>query len=137
MSVRTSWVVILLVLALTGCAEQSGQVAQPSASATRLTITVMPAVGQPAQTWTLTCDPPGGDHPRAEAACRNLEKAAKDPFAPVPRGMMCTQLFGGPQTATIQGTWRGESVSAAYTRTDGCEIARWDAISDVLGSGTA
>jgi hypothetical protein len=143
MSMWTSWVLILLVLALTGCADQSGQMAEPSptgaepVSTTRLTITVQPALGQPAETWTLTCDPPGGDHPHAEAACRSLENAGRDPFAPVPRGMMCAQQYGGPQTATIQGTWSGESVSAAYKRTDGCEIARWDAISDVLGSGTA
>lgn len=139
MSVRSSWVVIVLVLglALAGCADQSGQVAEPSPSTTRLTITVHPAAGHPGQTWTLTCDPPGGDHPRAEAACRNLENAGRNAFAPVPKGMMCTQQYGGPQTATIRGTWRGESVIADYKRTDGCEIARWDGIRDVLGSGTA
>ena len=51
--------------------------------------------------------PPGGDHPRAEAACRALETAPRDPFAPVAKDTLCTQMYGGPQTATITGMWRG------------------------------
>lgn len=95
-------------------------------------ISVRPAPGQPTTEWTLTCDPDGGDHPRPEDACRGLAAATPDAFAPVPADMMCTQQYGGPQTATIEGTWRGESVDATYDRTDGCEIARWDALATVL-----
>ena len=39
---------------------------------------------------------------------------------------MCTEIYGGPQTATVTGTFRGEPVSAEFSRTNGCEIARWD-----------
>ncbi len=105
------------------------------AQASELTITARPGPDSPAETWTLTCDPPGGTHPDAEAACGALERVRRDPFAPVPAGMLCTQVYGGPQTATITGTWQGRSVHASYRRTDGCEIARWDAIADVLGPG--
>lgn len=101
--------------------------------ATRLVVTVTDGTGSPPTTWTLTCDPSGGDHPDAEAACRAIA-AARVPFAPVPAGMACTQIYGGPQTAAIEGTWRGERVQASYKRTDGCEIARWNAIAAVLGS---
>lgn len=41
-------------------------------------------------------------------------------------------MYGGPQTATIDGLWRGQRVHASYSRTDGCEIARWEALAPVL-----
>lgn len=99
-----------------------------------LSITVRAGAGTASRTYTLRCDPPGGDHPDPEAACAALDRAAR-PFAPVPADQACTQVYGGPQTATIDGTWRGELVSARYDRTDGCEIARWDALTDVFGAG--
>jgi hypothetical protein len=49
--------------------------------------------------------------------------------------MMCTQVYGGPETATITGTWRGERVDASYRLTDGCEIARWRKLGPVLSPG--
>lgn len=107
--------------------------AVPAAGST-LVVTVRDSPAGPPRTWTLTCDPPGGDHPDPAAACRVLD-AARAPFAPVPRGMQCLQVYGGPQTATIEGTWRGQPVRAAYRRTDGCEIARWDRLAAVLGPG--
>lgn len=44
----------------------------------------------------------------------------------------CTQIFGGPETATIKGTLRGEPVDASFARSDGCEIARWDKVKPLL-----
>lgn len=103
-------------------------------TATKLVVSVTDGTGGPPRTWTLTCDPPAGDHPDPEAACRALD-AARAPFAPVPAGMACTQVYGGPETATIEGVWRGEPVRSSYARNDGCEIARWKAVAAVLGSG--
>ncbi len=129
------------MLALTACGDEGGEATdpsptEPSGPASELTIEVQAGPNAEAQTsTTLTCEPARGDHPDPEAACSSLEEAEGDPFAPVPRGSACTQQYGGPQTATITGTWRGEQVSAEYKRTDGCEIARWDAISAVLGPG--
>ncbi len=145
MNVRSNRVIapLLLVLAVTACGDQGREATDPSPTessveaASELTITVKAGPEAPGETWTLTCEPAGGDHPDPEAACAALENAEGDPFAPVARGTACTQQFGGPQTATIAGTWRGEPVDASYKRTDGCEIARWDAISAVLGSGGA
>ena len=99
-----------------------------------LTITVVAHPQAQPVTWTLTCDPPGGDHPDAEAACAVLD-TVPTPFAPVPAGTMCAQVYGGPETATITGTWRGERVDASYRRTDGCEIARWRRLGPVLDPG--
>ncbi|MPZ61421.1 MAG: hypothetical protein GEU93_09015 [Propionibacteriales bacterium] len=105
--------------------------AEPSS---RLTITVRESADSTGSTWTLTCDPAGGDHPDPAAACRALDKA-NDPFGPVSADMMCTEQYGGPQTASIEGEWNGRTVNASYERTDGCEITRWDALAAVLGPG--
>jgi hypothetical protein len=84
------------------------------------------------ETWTLTCDPAGGTHPDPAAACAALEAKGKTALPPVPKDMMCTQQFGGPQTAKITGTWKGEPVNATFSRTNGCEISRWKALTGLL-----
>ena len=98
---------------------------------TELTIVVRGGPGRRDHTYSLVCDPAGGDHPDPEAACRLLREM-KDPFAPVPPDAMCTEIYGGPQTATVTGSFRGEPVNAQFSRTDGCQIARWDKHAVVL-----
>ncbi|QXE35958.1 subtilase-type protease inhibitor [Streptomyces sp. GMY02] len=86
-------------------------------------------------TYKLTCGPAGGTHPRARAACDRLAElagAGQDPFAPVAAGAMCTMQHGGDATARITGTWRGHRVDAAFSRKNGCEIARWRTLEPVL-----
>jgi hypothetical protein len=107
----------------------------PTSAGTRLTVTVHPGPGRPPSTWTLTCDPPGGTHPAAGAACAALAAAAPDPFAEVPADTMCSQIYGGPQTATVTGTWRGRPVQARFSRTDGCQTARWDSLAPLFSPG--
>ena len=102
-------------------------------SGTSLTITVTEGPDAQPQTWTLTCDPVGGTHPDAAAACAALA-AVEDPFKPVDKNMACTEIYGGPQTATVEGTYRGTAVNASFNRTNGCEISRWDAIAPTLVS---
>lgn len=129
--------VLMLLAALAGCGKESavgsGGAGDPSPqkAETRLTIRVTSGGDVPAHEWTLTCDPVGGDHPAAKAACAALAGTA-DPFKPVPPDAICPQIYGGPQTATIEGVWRGEHVSASYNRKNGCEIHRWEAIKVVL-----
>ncbi|SDR98891.1 SSI family serine proteinase inhibitor [Microlunatus soli] len=82
--------------------------------------------------WTLTCNPPGGSHPDPEAACQALEKNGSTALPPVPKDKACTMIFGGPQTATITGTWHGDKVDSSLSRTNGCEIARWKALAGLL-----
>lgn len=126
-------VTLVLLLALAACGSDTGQVTGEGES--NLTVTLDDGAGQ-VWTWTLTCDPPGGNHPDPGAACAALA-AARAPFAPVPKDMLCTQVYGGPETATITGTWRGAPVDASYSRIDGCEIARWQAIAAVLAASGA
>ncbi|MEU1801772.1 SSI family serine proteinase inhibitor [Streptomyces sp. NPDC019937] len=85
--------------------------------------------------YVLACHPTGGTHPRARAACRQLDEQTewgRDPFAPVPPGAMCTGQYGGEAMATVRGRWAGRPVNARFTRTNGCEIARWNRFSIVL-----
>lgn len=85
--------------------------------------------------YELRCGPAGGTHPSAESACSRLEELAReqrDPFAPVAEDRMCTQQFGGPATARVTGTWQGRQVDAAFDRSNGCEISRWQTLEPVL-----
>jgi hypothetical protein len=100
----------------------------------RLRVTVSAGPGQQPTSWTLTDDPPAGDHPDPAGACAALA-AAERPFAPVPPGTMCAQVYGGPQTATIDGVWHGVPVHATYSRVDACEIGRWNALAAVFRTG--
>ncbi|MFJ5708909.1 MULTISPECIES: SSI family serine proteinase inhibitor [unclassified Streptomyces] len=88
--------------------------------------------------WKLTCDGrAGGDHPAAERACERLEgfaRAGENPFAPVPADRMCTQIYGGPVTAQVTGTWQGRRIDARFSRSNGCEIDRWENVEPLLPS---
>jgi len=96
--------------------------------ATALTIAVSPGNGGATRHWTLHCGPAGGTLPRATDACARLARLGA-PFAPVPPGTMCTQIYGGPQIARVRGTFRGHTVQATFNRRGGCEIARWNRVS--------
>jgi hypothetical protein len=51
--------------------------------------------------------------------------------APDPR-RACTQIYGGPETARIRGTIEGREVDRRLSRTNGCEIADWDRVAQLL-----
>jgi len=80
---------------------------------------------------------PGTTLPDPGAALAAVERFGEDIFFPKPGPpKLCTQQYGGPQVAVVTGTFRGRSVHSTFTRTDGCEIARWKAMAPLLG-GTA
>jgi hypothetical protein len=79
----------------------------------------------PPVTWHLTCDPPGGNHPDPATACQVLERNGDRALPPVPKNKLCTQVYGGPEKATITGTWKGKPVNSQLSRNNGCETARW------------
>jgi hypothetical protein len=83
-------------------------------------------------TWRLTCDPPGGNHPNVTAACEALAKNGERALPPVPKNLSCTQVYGGDQTATVSGTWRGKPVNSRFSLVNGCEISRWKALVGLL-----
>lgn len=106
-----------------------------SSSDTELTIDVTDASGA-VTTYTLVCDPPGGSHPDPTAACAALAEVlaspGDDPFRPTPPDTICTQQFGGPETASIAGRLDGRDVRASLSLRDGCEIDRWTRLGGLL-----
>ncbi|MFD3869160.1 SSI family serine proteinase inhibitor [Streptomyces sp. NPDC058623] len=87
--------------------------------------------------YRLECDPVGGTHPEAKKACARLDELArqgKNPFAAEPKRQICTFQDGGPATARVTGTWRGEKVDSTFRRQNGCDIARWNELEPVLPS---
>ena len=83
-------------------------------------------------TWTLTCvGVVEGSHPRAQAACDHLAGLER-PFAPLPEDVVCSQQYGGPETARVIGRWGGEPVELELSRVDGCRIAQWDSLVPVV-----
>ena len=107
--------------------------ASPSASpAAESRLTVVYRERSKASTWQLTCTPAGGNHPDPQTACEVLDGNDGAAFKPVGPGTMCTQVYAGPETATVTGTWRGRDVNSRLNLTNGCEIARWEALVGLL-----
>lgn len=119
-----------VVAVLAACANGSAG----GSHATSLTVTFWPegrSASQPRRT-TLRCSPARGTHPRAAVACRRLARGGIELFEPVPRDAVCTEIYGGPQTARVVGTLDGRRLWASFSRTNGCHIARWDRLSPWL-----
>ncbi|UGY92457.1 SSI family serine proteinase inhibitor [Streptomyces gobiensis] len=107
----------------------------PPAGEHRLTITYKEDKDADEKEYVLRCKPTGGNHPDAQAACDAVDKAVKgpkNPWEPVPEDALCTQIYGGPQTARVTGVWNGQKIKSDFDRTNGCEIARWDTLVPAL-----
>ncbi|WP_311211356.1 MULTISPECIES: SSI family serine proteinase inhibitor [unclassified Arthrobacter] len=119
--------------------------ATPSASAAtgagsaELSITLVESPDAAPQTFTLVCadgvPAAESNHPTAAEACTSIKNspAILSP-APTKTDQACTMQYGGPATAKVTGAVDGKEVSAAFSRTDGCQIALWDAAKSILGS---
>ena len=116
----------LVLLLATGCMSRSTSGRDDGSESTSLEISVTPGGEAPTKVWTLRC-PEGGTLPDAAEACSKLE-SLNDPFAPVPKDVACTQVYGGPQEADVRGQFRGRPVEGHFDRGNGCEIARWDKV---------
>lgn len=124
-------VLVALALLLTGCGGGAADTAAPGGGRTELVVEFRADAEVAATRLTLGCDPPSGEHPDPPAACADLAEEG-DPFAALPQGQACTDIYGGPQTATVRGTYRGTEVQVELARTDGCRIAQWDRLGALL-----
>jgi hypothetical protein len=132
-SARYLLIAAFCLAAATAC----GSAAAPGASSpgstapkVSLDITVSGGNGAPTKHWTLKCDPVGGSHPDAAAACATLLKA-KAPFAPAPKGIACPMIMVGAKTAVVKGTYFGQHIDTTFTE-GGCNIARWAKIGQIF-----
>jgi len=123
----------------TASASQPPSSAPPGAGNAELSITLLETPEAAPQTFTLVCT--GGTpaaeskHPSAADACSTI-KDSPSILSPAPTrtDQACTMQYGGPATAKVTGSVDGKEVSASFKRTDGCQIALWDAAKSVLGS---
>jgi Subtilisin inhibitor-like len=128
---------------LAGCG--SSQSSAPSdddtsiiAAQTDLDITVWPdgkRAGEP-QRYTLSCPEPSGDHPDPVKACEAVYDLNADAFEPVPPDAICTEIYGGPQQARLEGTFAGAAdvvpVALDLSRQNGCQIDLWDRFAKIV-----
>jgi hypothetical protein len=123
----------VLPVALAALAVALSATAQAS-TVTSLRITYWEDAAKPTEsvTWTLRCNPARGSLAKPVRACTKLANGGAGLFAPTPRNMVCTQIYGGPQRARIVGTVYGKRIWATYSRANGCEISRWQRISPWL-----
>lgn len=98
-----------------------------AATKTRLTIKADFGDGTGVKTWSLICDKSGGNHPNRAKACALIIKKGMSLFAPVPKDAICTEIYGGSNKVTVTGVVGNRSVKTTFVRTNGCEIARYDA----------
>jgi Subtilisin inhibitor-like len=105
-----------------------------ASGAARLTVVLDDGSGV-RSTWTLTCQPAGGDHPDPAKACGVLGANGDKAFRPTPAGTACSQVYGGPQKALVRGTWRGKAVSSQFDLENGCEVSRWNMLLGLLPPG--
>ncbi|WP_425860044.1 hypothetical protein [Arthrobacter sp. TWP1-1] len=104
-----------------------------------LTITLTESPGAAPRTFRLVAD---GSTPAAEstlpdsaAALAAVELHGQKIFFALPDpARICTQQYGGPQIAVVTGWFNGQEVNAAFSRTDGCEISRWQALAPLFGA---
>jgi hypothetical protein len=118
--------VALMAMALPAAASTART--QQMARTAKLSIAVWPqgtGAGKPVRRLSLTCNPAGGTHPAPRRACRRLF-ANLGAIRPVRQQAACAQRAGGPQKAFIRGSVNGRRIRAAFKRTNGCEIARWN-----------
>ena len=146
-----------VVAVVAGCAQQQppgGTSATPTAAVTPAT--TEPSAAQSATgvdlTITLTESPQAtprtfrlvssGSTPATEsslpdpaAALAAVEKHGEKIFFALPDpNRICTQQYGGPQIAVVTGWFHGREVEASFSRTDGCEISRWEALAPLFGA---
>src|SRR3954447_24163426 len=106
----------LLAVALLGCGSgEPPPASSGDAPLADLTITVDADGdgGAPPQEMQLNCEAPTDSD-----ACGAAAGTSAADLAPTPDGTACTQIYGGPETATIKGTIRGDEVDATFSRQD-------------------
>jgi hypothetical protein len=122
----------IAICLLAGASAAAAPGASSGPTSLRVTYWEDGATPMPNAVWTLRCDPARGSLPQPGRACARLASGGAELFAPVRRGIACTQIYGGTQKARVVGSVLGTRVWATFTRTDGCQIGRWTRISPSL-----
>jgi len=117
-------VACLFALAAAGCGGDDDS-QDAGAPAVDLTVTLRPNGPEgEAQTHKIECERVGPD--ASGAVCKGLAGVTPAQFKPVPANVACTEIYGGPAMAHVEGTLNGKPVDARFELSNGCEIERWD-----------
>jgi hypothetical protein len=121
--------ILCLLVLVAGCGAEEERAAPAQAPFAQLVVRVDPdgTGAVPAKELNVRCAAAG-----ESGACRSADALKAGDFAPVSPKRACTDIFGGPETATISGQLRGKPVDARFSRSNGCEVARWEAVSGLL-----
>lgn len=125
--IATAVAVACAALAATGCGSDSDDEDWTSAAGTSLEVTLDidgERGDEAARTGTVACE--------SQVDCPGAESLTAADFEPVPAETACTEIFGGPETATITGNLAGEPVEGEFSRANGCEIERFDRFTSLL-----
>jgi hypothetical protein len=124
----------VLALFVAACGEDSSPLSGNSGGSgdgqtLNLTLTVSDGEGKDAKA-TLKCDESTAEgtgflESGAEEACRNARDLEKTLTTQPPQDRVCTQIYGGPQTARITGTFGDKDVAREIKRNNGCDIEDW------------
>jgi hypothetical protein len=103
-----------------------------------LTIRLTESPGAPERTFRLQARDGAATAasalPDPGAALEAVQRYGEEIFFPTPGPpKICTQQYGGPQVAVVTGRFLGREVHTRFSRTDGCELARWRALAPLLG----
>jgi hypothetical protein len=152
-----SAVIVVSALALGACGSDSGSTGgndsttSTSSGGTRISVEGVVTTGSPAPgsddptetdiSGSIRCDAgePTGTGVYATAAADLCGKLADrgvelaDLSKPDPAGRICTEIYGGPQHASIRGTIDGVPIKVDVKRTDGCGIETWRRLGWLLG----
>jgi hypothetical protein len=113
------------ILLVVGCGDEESSPQTAAGKGTELELTLDPdgAEGEEPQVKTVECpDPP---RPGPDPLCGQVLLLSPEDLEPVPPQAACTEIYGGPDTLTIEGTLEGKPVEATLTRENGCEIERF------------
>ncbi len=110
--------VVLFVAALAACGRGETEPQRPSAPTVDLVISVTSPQGR--RETALECDE-SARSPRCDAARRLAPFLGAQP----PEDRICTQIYGGPETARIRGTIGNRLIDRRFSKVNGCAIADW------------
>lgn len=113
-----------------GCGEDEGGSSPIDETELTITLDADGPGGEPAAEAHVQC--PGADAP--QTACQAIEELPDDPAAPIDPNTPCTEIYGGPDVVTVEGTLETEPIDTQLTRENGCEIERFDRFAPLLAA---
>lgn len=115
---------VFLAAALAAC---GGEDERAGTGAPTVDLVISVTTPQGNRETRLQCDAAARSR-RCEIARRLADFLAEEP----PRDRVCTEIYGGPETARVRGTIGERRIDRRFSKTNGCEIADWERAEPLL-----